>query len=62
MNAPMTRRADLPADLLAQLTQLLGDARVKTDHDSRMNWGKDWTKHFEPNPSVVVFPKTTEEV
>lgn len=62
MNAPMTRPADLSADLLAQLTQLLGDARVKTDHDSRMNWGKDWTKHFEPNPSVVVFPKTTEEV
>ncbi|MEY4515983.1 MAG: hypothetical protein RL180_329, partial [Pseudomonadota bacterium] len=58
MNAPIV----LPASLLERLSALLGDTRVKTDLDSRMNWGKDWTKHFEPNPSVIVFPSTTEEV
>ncbi|MCM2321869.1 MAG: FAD-binding oxidoreductase [Oligoflexia bacterium] len=25
-------------------------------------YGKDWTKHHAPNPSAVVFPRTTEEV
>ncbi|MFW1825335.1 FAD-binding oxidoreductase, partial [Acinetobacter baumannii] len=25
-------------------------------------WGKDHTKHFTPNPSVIVFPSTTEQV
>ncbi|MEY2863756.1 MAG: hypothetical protein RLY58_1463 [Pseudomonadota bacterium] len=58
MNAPIV----LPASLLERLSALLGDTRVKTDLDSRMNWGKDWTKHFEPNPSVIVFPSSTEEV
>ena len=58
MNAPVL----LPVSLLDRLTALLGEQRVKTDLDSRMNWGKDWTKHFEPNPSVIVFPATTEEV
>ncbi|NSM11690.1 FAD-binding oxidoreductase, partial [Moraxella bovoculi] len=35
---------------------------IKTDPDSLDNWGRDWTKHFAPAPSAVVFPKTTEEV
>ncbi len=48
--------------VLARLQALLGESRVKTDLDSRMTWGKDWTKHFEPNPSVIVFPSSTEEV
>lgn len=58
MNAPVT----LPPTLLDRLIAALGENRVKTDQDSRMNWGKDWTKHFEPNPSVIVFPSNTSEV
>lgn len=38
------------------------DTQLKTDQDSLDNWGKDWTKHFAPNPSLIVFPKTTEQV
>ena len=60
MNAPLMPR--LPAALLTQLTELLGDNRVLCDAESRQIWGRDWTKHFEPDPSVIVFPSTTEQV
>lgn len=49
------------------LTQFLADLQfdpnqIKTDSDSLDSWGKDWTKHFSPAPSAIIFPKTTEEV
>lgn len=52
----------LSADVIAKLEQIVGEQRVKTDQDSLQNWGKDHTKHFDPNPSVIVFPSTTEQV
>lgn len=58
MNAPLA----LSAVILEQLAAIVGEQRVKTDAESLQVWGKDWTKHFEPNPSVIVFPATTEEV
>lgn len=49
--------------LLDQLKQHgFDDSQLKTDPDSLTHWGKDWTKHFEPNPSAILFPKTTEQV
>lgn len=49
------------------LTQFLADLQfdpnqIKTDSDSLDSWGKDWTKHFAPAPSAIIFPKTTEQV
>lgn len=58
MNAPV----HISEDFLTSIRSIVGEQRVKTDHDSLMTWGKDHTKHFDPNPSVVVFPATTEEV
>lgn len=58
MNAPVA----LTPELLTQLTAILGENRIKTDTDSLQNWGRDHTKHFDPNPSVIVFPSTTEQV
>ncbi len=58
MNAPVT----LSPELLAQLTAIVGENRIKTDAASLDAWGKDYTKHFDPNPSVVVFPSSTEQV
>lgn len=58
MNAPLA----LSAVILEQLAAIVGEQRVKTDSESLQVWGKDWTKHFEPNPSVIVFPASTEEV
>jgi len=36
--------------------------QIKTDAESLAHWGKDWTKHFAPAASAIVFPKTTEQV
>ncbi len=38
------------------------DSQIKTDADSLDYWGKDWTKHFDPNACAIVFPKSTEQV
>ena len=37
-------------------------SQIKTDPESLEHWGKDWTKHFAPAASAIVFPKTTEQV
>ena len=58
MNAPVA----LTPELLTQLTEIVGESRIKTDTDSLQNWGRDHTKHFDPNPSVIVFPSSTEQV
>lgn len=52
----------LSNEILNQLTAIVGENRIKTDDDSLQNWGKDCTKHFEPKPSVILFPTTTEQV
>lgn len=49
------------------LSSLIGQhgfdaSQIKTDGESLEHWGKDWTKHFAPAPSAIVFPKTTEQV
>lgn len=50
-------------NLLNQLKQQgFEDSQLKTDPNSLDNWGKDWTKHFAPNASAILFPKTTEQV
>lgn len=62
MNAPLALSAEKLESLLQQLTAIVGEQRVKTDPDTLQNWGRDWTKHFEPNPSVIIFPASTEDV
>ena len=49
-------------NLVVELAKIVGDMRVKTDPDTRVQWGKDQTRLFEPNPIAVVFPSTTEQV
>ena len=49
-------------ELESQLKAIVGDDKVKTDADSLETFGKDWTKIYPPNPSAIVFPKTTEQV
>ncbi len=46
---------------LQALTALVGDARISTRPDDLTVYGKDWTKAV-PNPTAVIFPKTTDEV
>ncbi|WP_182407638.1 FAD-binding oxidoreductase, partial [Psychrobacter sp. GP33] len=37
-------------------------SQIRTDLESLEHWGKDWTKHFAPAPSAIVFPKSTDQV
>ncbi|MGL4317319.1 MAG: FAD-binding oxidoreductase [Pseudomonas sp.] len=48
--------------LIEVLKTLVEPGKVLTDADSLNAYGKDWTKHFAPAPSAIVFPKTTEQV
>ena len=47
---------------IEELKTLVEPGKVLTDADSLEACGKDWTKHFAPAPSAIVFPKTTEQV
>lgn len=51
-----------PAALIEELQTLVEPGKVLTDADSLATYGKDWTKHFAPAPSAIVFPKSTEQV
>lgn len=38
------------------------DDQFKLDADSLRHWGGDWSKHFSPDPSAIVFARSTEQV
>jgi FAD/FMN-containing dehydrogenase len=48
--------------LIEKLQSLVDPGKVLTDEDSLQNYGKDWTKIYQPKPTAIVFPKTTEQV
>src|SRR5690606_27879319 len=48
--------------LIDELKTLVEPGKVLTDADSLNAYGKDWTKHFAPAPSAIVFPKSIEQV
>lgn len=55
----------MPASFSAFLTELrsvLDSDRISTDPDDLAEYGRDWTKVFEPAPRAVAFPRSTAEV
>ncbi|WP_422776810.1 FAD-binding oxidoreductase [Pseudomonas mediterranea] len=48
--------------LIEELKSLVEPGKVLTDADALQTYGKDWTRHFAPAPSAIVFPKTIEQV
>ncbi|GAB4391836.1 MAG: FAD-binding oxidoreductase [Gammaproteobacteria bacterium] len=48
--------------LCEQLTQLLPEGKIKTDPQALQAYGTDWTSQYVPNPAVIVFPKTIQEL
>jgi len=48
--------------LIDELKTLVEPGKVLTDAESLNAYGKDWTKHFAPAPSAIVFPKSIEQV
>lgn len=48
--------------IIAGLQQLVDTDKVKTDSESLLQYGCDWTRIYDPRPLAIVFPKTTEQV
>lgn len=48
--------------LIEELKTLVEPGKVLTDADSLNTYGKDWTRHFAPQPLAIVFPKSIEQV
>lgn len=44
------------------LKRILTPSQVLDDAASLKNYGKDWTKHIEPKPVAIAFPKSTADV
>ncbi len=53
---------NLPAAFLDALNQKFPADFVSADPDDLQNFGRDWTRVFLPAPSLIVFPRTTDEV
>lgn len=49
-------------EILSALAALFGAGRVRTDDESRLTFGRDWTTAFKPDPLAIVFPRSVEEV
>lgn len=47
---------------LTAVSAILDDSQIKSDAESLNHWGKDWTKHFTPNATAILFPKNTKQV
>jgi FAD/FMN-containing dehydrogenase len=54
--------AALDPAVLDRLRDIVGTDRVLTDRDSAVQFGQDWTRVYDPDPSVVVMPGSTAEV
>ncbi len=44
------------------LKKIFPNDQISFQTQDLQKYGKDWTRHFRPNPSAVVFPKNTSEV
>lgn len=52
----------LAADIHNALRRIVGDDRITTEAKSLAHYGRDTCDMFQPAPSAVVFPGSTEEV
>ena len=60
---PMTlHTASESAALLDGIRAFIEPAYVRTDPDSGLNYGRDWTRFYTPNPLAVVLPGSVEQV
>lgn len=48
-------------DILKELP-FLKENQVATDAANLLEYGRDWTRYYTPNPKAILFPNTTEEV
>jgi len=53
---------ELPRAFLDALSADFPGDFVTRDADELLEYGRDWTREFEPAPAAVCFPRTTDEV
>jgi len=58
----MSDAVTLPLQIVESLQAIVGSSRVCMDEESLKQYGKDWTRVYEPAPSAIVFVKTVEQV
>lgn len=51
-----------PQQALATLAELFDTKDLSQEPQALANYGKDWTRVYDPDPLAVVFPRTTEQV
>lgn len=52
----------LPDAFQSALRDSFADDFLSTDPDDLLEYGRDWTRAYEPAPSAIAFPRTTEDV
>jgi len=52
----------LASELLSKLIEITGKEYVLTQQQDLETYGQDWSKLYQPSPSVVVKPASTEQV
>ncbi len=60
MDAP--ENSLIPVEFLAKIRSNFPSDFFTTEPDELRSFGRDWTRVYEPKPSAVVFPRTTDEV
>jgi FAD/FMN-containing dehydrogenase len=50
------------AAFLFEAEKVVGAQHLLRDEANLQAYGRDWTRVFEPNPTAIILPKTTEEV
>lgn len=49
-------------NVISKLKEIAGESNVLLDDESKRNYGKDLTQQFDPQPLVIVFPKTEDQI
>lgn len=47
---------------IAKELSFLKSNQIATDAESLLEYGRDWTRYYTPNPKAILFPSATEEV
>jgi glycolate oxidase subunit GlcD len=50
------------AEVINHLKTIVGEQKVLLGEDDLQTYGKDWTRIYSPDPSVIVLPRTVEQV
>jgi glycolate oxidase subunit GlcD len=52
----------LKSEYLSELKMIFKPEQIRTDEESLQLYGRDWTKVYKVDPSVIVFPTSEEQV